>query len=153
MESGDTAALLGVTKLADPAHEATMRAIAELTAVQNALDAACKEKFGKTFTESQAAAMGQPVPTSAAEYTVTVEGETATVSHPASPAPNKLVRENGKWLLDSSSLASGPAAMMAQMAEPIKKAMTSITEDVKSGKITRIESILMELQKRMQGGG
>lgn len=153
MQSGDTAALLAVTKLADPAHENTIRAIAELTAVQNALDAACKEKFGKTFTETQAAAMGQTAPTSAADYTVTVEGDTATVSHPASPAPAKMLRENGAWLLDSASLAAGPAAMMAQMADPIKTAMSAITEDVKSGKITQIESILMELQKRMQGGG
>ncbi|HEX8877342.1 MAG TPA: hypothetical protein VF777_11370 [Phycisphaerales bacterium] len=153
LESGDANALLPLTKLSDPAHEPTIRAIAELTAVQNALDAACQEKFGKTFTESQAAAMGQTAPKSAADYTVTPEGESATVSHPASPAPLKLIRENGNWLLDSSSFASGPAAMMIPMAEPIKKAMASITEDVKSGKITQIESILMELQKRMQGGG
>ncbi|MBY0112716.1 MAG: hypothetical protein K2Y21_07840 [Phycisphaerales bacterium] len=153
LESGDTNAVLAHTKLADPAHEATVRAIAELSGAQRALDAACQEKFGKTLTDVQAAAVGKSAPKSAADYKVTVEGDTATVTNDADPSPTKLIRENGKWLLDSSSLASGPAAMMAQMAEPIKKAMTSITEDVKSGKITQIESIMMELQKRMQGGG
>lgn len=153
LESGDANAVLALTKLADPAHEATVRAIAELSGAQRALDAACQEKFGKTLTDTQAAAMGKAAPKSAADYKVAVEGDTATVTNDADPSPTKLIRDNGNWLLDSSSFASGPAAMMAQMAGPIKKAMTSITEDVKSGKITQIDSILMELQKRMQGGG
>ncbi len=157
MESGDKAAFMSFVKLDDPGQEAVISGILVLSNAQRKLDAATKAKFGKSFSEFQAAAMGVTAPTKASDFKIETAGDTATVSHPASPSPIKLVRENGKWLVSSASIAAGPAAAMAPMAAPIGAAMDSVTVDVEGGKITKIEDVLMEVQKRaaaaMKSGG
>lgn len=152
MKSGDKEAFFKLVKLQDPAHEQTLTGILLLGVAQEKLDAACTSKFGKSLTEVQASAMGVTPPNKASDYTVDVQGESATISHPASPAALKLVQENGKWLLDSSSFANGQIAMIAQMAGPLSSAMESITIDVEGGKITKVEDVIVELQKRAMAG-
>ena len=43
--------------------------------------------------------------------------------------------------------------MMIPMADRMKAAFQSVTADVKDGKITKIEDVAAELQKRLMGGG
>lgn len=152
MKTGNKEEFFKLVKLQDPAHEQTLTGILILGVAQEKLDAACTSKFGKSLTEVQASAMGVTPPNKASDYTVDVQGESATVSHPASPAALKLVQENGKWLLDSSSFANGQVAMIAQMAGPLSSAMESITVDVEGGKITKVEDVIVELQKRAMAG-
>lgn len=152
MESGNKEVFFSLVKLQDPAHKEVLEKLVSLTVMQSKLDAACKDKFGKTLSEAQAAATGMTAPTKASDYKVEVTGDSAVISHPGSPAPLKLVQDNGKWLLDSSSIATGPISMAAQMSGPISAAMESVTVDVQGGKITKIEDVVVELQKRVMGG-
>jgi predicted nucleic acid-binding Zn-ribbon protein len=150
METGDATTVLAHTKLADPAHESIIRTVTEINAAGTALENACTEKFGKSL----GATMGSGAAAqSAADYTVTTEGDSASVAHASMPAPLKLVREDGAWKLDSASVAGGPMAMMIPMADRMKAAFQSVTADVKDGKITKIEDVAAELQKRLMGGG
>jgi predicted nucleic acid-binding Zn-ribbon protein len=150
METGDATTVLAHTKLADPAHESIIRTVTEINAAGTALENACTEKFGKSL----GATMGSGAAAqSAADYTVTTEGDSASVAHASMPAPLKLVREEGAWKLDSASVAGGPMAMMIPMADRMKAAFQSVTADVKDGKITKIEDVAAELQKRLMGGG
>ena len=150
-QSGDAAAVLAHTKLADPAHEATIRSVVEINGISTSLEKACKEKFGKSL--STAIGTGAAGPESAADYTVTAEGDAASVSHSSLPMPLKLVRDAGAWKLDSASIAGGPMAAMVPMAERLKTVMQSLTTDVNEGKITKIEDVATELQKRLMSGG
>lgn len=151
MESGDVAGVLAHTKLADPAHESVIRTVTEMNGISTALDNACKEKFGKSLTTS--IGTGARGPESAADYTVTTEGDTASVAHASLPVPLKLVRDAGAWKLDSASVANGPMAAMVPMADKLKSTMQSLTNDIKDGKITKLEDVAIELQKRLMGGG
>ncbi len=151
LEAGNKAALMPWVKLADPTHEATIATLMGVKVDTNDLDAACKEKFGKSMSEMALAAAGMPVPT-AADFKIEVQGETATASHPSSPTPAKLVHENGKWMIDSSSIVSGQAAQVVPLAPQISAAAKSLAADIRAGKVSKAEDVLPELQKRVLGG-
>lgn len=150
MESGDAATVLAHTKLADPAHESIIRTVTEINAAGTALENVCTEKFGKSLSTSMGTGAAAK---SAADYTVTTDGDAASVAHASMPTPLKLVRDGGAWKLDSASVAGGPMAMIVPMADKMKAAFQSVTADVKEGKITKIEDVAAELQKRLMGGG
>ncbi len=151
MESGDAATVLAHTKLADPAHESVIRTVTEINAAGTVLENICTEKFGKSLSTTMGT--GGAAAKSAADYTVTTEGDSASVAHASMPMPLKLVREGGAWKLDSASVAGGPMAMIIPMADRMKAAFQSVTADVKEGKITKIEDVAAELQKRLMSGG
>ncbi|MFO0858938.1 MAG: hypothetical protein U0570_00170 [Phycisphaerales bacterium] len=157
LQSGNRDAFFAVAKLQEPGHETILEAVVLISGAQEKLDNACKEKFGQSLVEAQAKAMGTTAPLKASDYKLDVQGDAATVSHPAVPTPIKLVRENGKWLVDSSSFTSGPIAMLAPRAKPVAESMELLSVDIKDGKIVKIEDVMIELQKRvmasLQGGG
>lgn len=151
MESGNQTVVMSFVELDDPAHESIIKGIVTLSAAQKKLDDACKTKFGKAFSETQAQALGVTAPTKASDYKIEATGDTAKVTFPGAPEV-RMKNQSGKWLLSSSSLAQGPAAAIAPMAGPISTAIDSVTADVENGKITSIEQVLMEVQKRASAG-
>lgn len=157
MESGDQTAVMSFIQIDDPAHESVVRAIVLMGGAQQKLDDACKAKFGKAFSEVQAQAMGITAPTKASDFHIEASGDTATISHPGTP---DMVMKNhdGKWLISSASFAQSPAAAAAPMAGAISAAFESVAADVQNGKITSIEEVTTEVQKRASaalkpGGG
>lgn len=152
MEAGNFDTLKPHTRFSDPSHEGIMSSLMVVARATAEVDAACKEKFGKSMSDAVAAAQGTTSPT-ASDFKVEVAGAEATVSHPSQPAPIKLVLVENKWLLDSGSIASGPAAMAAAMSGQITGAAKSVTEDVRAGKFTTVEEVFPAFQKRIMGGG
>lgn len=155
MEKGDFESLKPLTHFADPAHEAVLASLMTAAGSTAALDEACKEKFGKTMTDAVLATMGTSSP-GASDFQIEISGSEATLSHPSQPAPIKLVLVENQWLLDSASLANGPAAMAAGMAGPITNASKAVADDVRAGKFATVEEVFPAFQQRIAseaGGG
>lgn len=151
MEQGNFETLKPLTRFSDPAHEGVVASLMTVASATDALDKVCKEKFGKTMSEAVLASQGTTTPT-AADFKVEVNGSEATLTHPSQPTPIKLVLVDNQWLLDSASLANGPAAMAAGMAGPITAASKSISDDVRAGKFATIEEVFPAFQQRIMSG-
>ncbi|MBN8599227.1 MAG: hypothetical protein J0L78_16255 [Planctomycetes bacterium] len=152
MEAGNFEALKPLTRFTDPSHEGILSSLMVVARATEEIDAACKEKFGKSMSDAVAVAQGTTSPT-ASDFKVEVAGTEATVSHPSQPAQIKLVLIENQWLLDSGSLANGPAAMAAAMSGQITGAAKSVTDDVRAGKFATVEEVFPAFQKRIMGGG
>jgi len=155
MEAGDFDTLKPLTRFSDPAHEAVLSSLMVIARATDEIDQACKEKFDKTMSDAVLAAQGTTNPT-AADFKIEVAGAEATASHPSQPTPIKLVLVENQWLLDSASLANGPAAMAAGMSGPITKAAKTVSDDVRAGKFATVEEVFPAFQKQIMasaGGG
>jgi len=155
MEAGDFDKLKPLTRFSDPAHEAVLSSLMVIARATDEIDQACKEKFDKTMSDAVLAAQGTTNPT-AADFKIEVAGAEATASHPSQPTPIKLVLVENQWLLDSASLANGPAAMAAGMSGPITKAAKTVSDDVRAGKFATVEEVFPAFQKQIMasaGGG
>jgi hypothetical protein len=133
------------------------------------LDAACKEKFGKSLTEHQAAtggaaaAMGGAAMMPGAEMLgefdpatveITLQGANAAVVKVPPPGmPLNLVRIDGKWLVargaDAPAASAEQLAMMGAMMAPMNDAASKIAGEVRSGKITSIEAAMSAFEAAM----
>jgi len=151
MEDGNFDTLKPLTRFSDPAHEPIFVSLMTVARATHELDQICNEKFGKTMSGAMLASQGMTYP-SASDFKIEVVGTEATVSHPAQPTPVKLVLVDNKWLLESGSVASGPAAMAAGMAGPITAASKSVGDDVRAGKFATIEEVFPAFQKRIMAG-
>lgn len=152
METGNFDTLKPLTHFSDPGHEAVLSSLMVVARATDELDQACKEKFGKSMSDAVHAQQGSANPT-AADFKIEVAGSEATVTHASQPAPLKLVLVENQWLLDSGSIANGPAAMAAGMSGPITNAAKATAEDVRAGKIATVEEVFPAFQKRIMGGG
>lgn len=147
LESGDEAALFAQLKTPTPEQEQQWRTMLSLRRSSNALDAACQEKFGRSFSDFQAAAQGISIP-KATDFTLTADGDKVTATHPSQPDGYTLVRDGERWLLETPSLA-GPAAMMVNMAPALVKAMDEVSGEVRGGTIASIEGVLQAVQQKV----
>ncbi|MBL8874841.1 MAG: hypothetical protein JNM86_03485 [Phycisphaerae bacterium] len=155
LDAGDTAAAMPLVKLLDPAHEASIAVVLNLKFQTNELNAACTEKFGVKFIEMMREATGKPNPPDV-DSTVVVEGDTAVVSNPSFPEPLKLVRQDGKWLIESTSVLTPQATQLLPFAPKMSDVSKALAADIRAGTVTK-EQVLPEFQKRaaasMQSGG
>lgn len=152
MEAGNFDTLKPLTRFSDPGHEAVLSSLMVVARATDEIDQACKEKFGKSMSDAVHAQQGVANP-SASDFKIEVAGTEATVTHASQPAPIKLVLVDSQWLLDSGSIANGPAAMAAGMSGPISAAAKSTADDVRAGKIATVEEVFPAFQKRIMGGG
>jgi len=151
MEDGNFDALKPLTHFSDPAHEPIFVSLMTVARATHELDQICNEKFGKTMSGAMLASQGMTYP-SASDFKIEIAATEATVSHPAQPTPVKLVLIDNKWMLESGSVASGPAAMAAGMSGPISAASKSVGDDVRAGKFATIEEVFPAFQKRIMAG-
>jgi hypothetical protein len=152
MEAGDFDALKPLVRFSDPAHESVLSSLMVIARATDEIDQACKEKFDKTMSDAMLASQGITNPT-AADFKIEVAGAEATATHPSQPTPIKLVLIDNQWLLDSGSIANGPAAMAAAMSGPITAAAKSTADDVRAGKFATVEEVFPAFQGRITGGG
>ena len=124
------------------------------------LEAACKAKFGKSFTETAGAAGGMSSFVDAGQLSkldpktlkFTVEGDKASAAVGAGKL--SLVKVGDQWKVDVDSqvkvIAANPmaAGMMGKMG-PI---IDGLTADVESGKIADMKALQAQLMSKFMGG-
>lgn len=166
IEAGDAATLESCFFTANESDKQTVRGMFGMMTSVNKLDHAMKAKFGTSLTEAgqsmgmggMSGGMGGFDPKAIANATVKVEGDTATVSIPGDPDPTKMVRKDGKWLIDlSDQMAEMKQA--AQMMGGFGSIFEEVAKDVESGKLADIQAAMMAIQQKiaakmgLQGGG
>jgi hypothetical protein len=82
-----------------------------------------------------------------------IEGDTATMVNPKKPAdpnPMKLVKKNGQWKVDLSSIPMDEQTKMAETAPKVKKALDETAEEIKAGKYKTAQEAQAALGMKMQ---
>jgi hypothetical protein len=150
VQSNDMAAAKATSTGSDEQYK-MVEAMGQMMSGFKNFQSAAVAKFGDAGKSSQ----GPPDIVADAEGSeVKTEGDTATVINPKQPDdkdPMKLVKKDGKWKVDLSSMPMDEQAkMMAASASKMKKALDETAEEIKANKYKTVQEAQQALGMKMQ---
>lgn len=159
--SGNYEGVADMFLVSSDADKALLRQALSLAPKMKKLDAACKAKFNQSFLDmakQMGGQTGSPLEDvkgiKAADLPVKVEGDAAEFTLP-NGQPFKMVKKDGKWLIDPA----GAGIQMDQLAAQgpklpaFGKAVDELTTEVEAGKYANFQAFLMAFGQKMGGGG
>lgn len=168
-KAGDFSTMKDLIYISDESQRPVFDALFGVAARLQRLDRACEAKFGAKVSDQlgqmgggqlSAPGMGSIDPAaletlSAADFRVTINGDSATAAAPVAGADVlNLRRVGGRWLLDpgSSEEIAGLAAAMP-MIQAMGNAMDGLVRRVEAGEFQSIQQVTQALMMSMMGGG
>jgi len=161
--AGDQASVIsGMVYFEDDAQRQAALDAASFTASLRSFDKLCRDKLNSTAAEAMGP-MGMMIgkllelederrDMTSADYTVTVEGETATATEKNGTA-HRFVKRDGKWMATFPKEAAGVMGSLPPGAlKNFKTALEGISADINSGKITTKEQVQTLMMAKLGGG-
>ncbi len=155
-KAADVAKMTALCKASSPLAQQMIG----ITMSMSKLDAACKAKFGKSFSESMKGMPGMQMGTdfsadgvsaSSLKFNMTGEGSATTN---VGGAPLAFVKDGADWKFDMDSVAEkvGANPMAAGMLAKAGPAFDSLAQDVADGKIGDAGALQAQLMAKLMGG-
>jgi hypothetical protein len=151
VQANDMATVRAVSTGSDAQYK-TVEAMSLVFSAIRDYESAAVEKFGDAGKNKE---MSLPdVVAEAKGSDVKTEGDTATLVNPKKPGdkhPMKLVKKDGKWYVDLSSMpVDGQTRVMSASAPRMKKALDETAAEVRAGKFKTAQEAQAALGARMQ---
>ena len=155
VEAENIDAMLSLMSIESDETRETMKTIAPMMSAMVNLNKAMEEKFPEDEGAGGMGAGMQGVPDESEidDAEVTEDGDKATLTLASSPEPMTLVKTEDKWYVEVPSDVSQASAddldQAKRMIPIMSKAMSSVAEEIRSGKIPSRVAAEEALQQRM----